>query len=126
MAEGSIWEAAGFASLYKLNNLTVFVDVNKLGQSQETMYAHDTSVYEGRFKSFGFHTIVVDGHSIRELVAALEEAHKQTDLPTAIICKTEKGKGFGEKIEGKLNWHGKDLGAEFDATLDIVKSKIKR
>ena len=126
VAEGSIWEAAGFASLYKLNNLTVFVDVNKLGQSQETMYAHDTRVYADRFKAFGFHTIVIDGHSIKELVGALEEARKQTDHPTAVICKTEKGKGFGEKIEGKLNWHGKDLGAEFDAALSLVKEKIKR
>lgn len=126
VAEGSIWEAAGFASLYKLNNLTVFVDVNKLGQSQETMYAHDTKVYADRFKAFGFHTIVIDGHSIKELVGALEEARKQTDHPTAVICKTEKGKGFGEKIEGKLNWHGKDLGAEFDACLALVKGRIKR
>jgi transketolase len=126
VAEGSIWEAAGFASHYKLNNLTVFVDVNKLGQSQETMYAHETGVYAERFKAFGFHTIVVDGHSIRELVSALEEARKQTDLPTAVICRTEKGKNLGEKIEGKLNWHGKDLGAEFDATIALVKGRIKR
>lgn len=45
VAEGSIWEAAAFASNYKLHNLTVFVDVNALGQSQETMYAHHTEVY---------------------------------------------------------------------------------
>ena len=126
VAEGSIWEAANFASLYKLNNLVVFVDVNKLGQSQETMFAHQTGVYADKFKAFGFNTIVIDGHSIRDLVAGLEEAHKQTTKPTALICKTEKGKGFGEKIEGKLNWHGKDLGAEFDAVIDLVKGKIKR
>lgn len=90
------------------------------------MYAHDTSVYADRFKAFGFHIIVIDGHSIKEIVGALEEAKKQTKLPTAVICKTEKGKGFGEKIEGKLNWHGKDLGAEFDAALGLVQGRIKR
>jgi transketolase len=110
VAEGSIWEAAAFASNYKLNNLTVFVDVNALGQSQETMYAHHTEVYEQRFRAFGFHVIVVDGHSIQQLVAALEEGRQQTDKPTALICKTLKGKGFVEKVEGHLNWHGKDLG----------------
>lgn len=110
VAEGSIWEAAAFASKYNLNNLTVFVDVNALGQSQETMYAHHTEVYEARFKAFGFNTIVVDGHSIAEIVAGLTNAHSQTDKPTALVCRTLKGKGFVEKVEGHLNWHGKDLG----------------
>ena len=68
VAEGSIWEAAAFASHYKLNNLTVFVDVNALGQSQATMYGHNLGVYHDRFQSFGFNTIVIDGHSIKEIV----------------------------------------------------------
>jgi transketolase len=65
VAEGSIWEAAAFASHYQLHNLTLFVDVNALGQSQNTMYSHDLSIYEGRFKSFGFNVISIDGHSIK-------------------------------------------------------------
>ena len=124
-AEGSIWEAAAFASHYNLNNLVVFVDVNALGQSQETMYAHHTEVYEERFRAFGFNTIVVDGHSIKEIVEALENGYSQ-DKPTALVCKTIKGKNFVTKVEGQLNWHGKDLGGEFDASIDLLKSKIKR
>ena len=124
-AEGSIWEAAAFASHYNLNNLVVFVDVNALGQSQETMYAHHTEVYEDRFRAFGFNTIVVDGHSIKEIVEALENGYSQ-DKPTALVCKTIKGKNFVTKVEGQLNWHGKDLGGEFDASIDLLKSKIKR
>jgi transketolase len=65
IAEGSIWEAAAFASNYKLNNLTLFVDVNALGQSQQTMYGHDVTVYEERFKSFGFNICSIDGHNIK-------------------------------------------------------------
>jgi transketolase len=42
VAEGSVWEAAAFSALYKLHNLIVFVDINALGQSQETMYGHHT------------------------------------------------------------------------------------
>lgn len=125
VAEGSVWEAAAFASFYKLNNLTVFVDVNAIGQSGMTMYTHDMAVYNDRFKAFGFNTIVIDGHSIAELVDALKKAKAEGNKPTAVICKTEKGKGFGEKIEGKLNWHGKDLGVEFDACIEVLKSKIK-
>lgn len=64
VAEGSVWEAAAFASHYKLNNLTVLVDVNAIGQSSNTMYSHDLKVYEDRFKAFGMNTVVVDGHSI--------------------------------------------------------------
>lgn len=126
VAEGSIWEAAAFASKYNLNNLTVFVDVNALGQSQETMYAHHTEVYEARFRAFGFNTIVVDGHSITDIVAGLANSHSQTEKPTALVCRTLKGKGFVEKVEGHLNWHGKDLGGEFDPSLQLLKSKIRR
>ena len=90
-----------------------------------TMYSHDLAVYSERFKAFGFNTIVVDGHSIGELVDGLKKAKAEGDKPTALICRTEKGKGFGDKIEGKLNWHGKDLGAEFDACIEVLKSKIK-
>lgn len=52
-AEGSIWEAMSFASYYKLDNLVVIFDVNRLGQSQETMFQHDMDVYRRRAESFG-------------------------------------------------------------------------
>ena len=73
-----------------------------------TMYQHDIGVYTERFKSFGFNVVVIDGHSIAELVDALKKAKVETDRPTAVISKTEKGKGFGQNVEGN-NWHGKDL-----------------
>ena len=76
------------------------------------MYGHNVALYEERFKSFGFNTIVINGHSLKEIVDALKKSKAQTEKPTAIIAKTFKGAGFNEKIEGKLNWHGKDLGAE--------------
>lgn len=94
VVEGSIWEAAAFASHYKLNNLIVFCDVNAIGQSGFTMYQHDLAVYDARFKSFGFNTILIDGHSIKEIVEALKQAQAETERPTAIICKTLKGKGY--------------------------------
>ena len=71
MAQGSIWQACDFAQNYKLNNLTLFVDVNRLGQSQPTMYEHKTDVFEKKFIAFGWNAIVVDGHSVGELVNAL-------------------------------------------------------
>lgn len=95
MAEGSVWEAADFAQNYSLNNLTLFVDVNRLGQSQETMYEHKTDVFKNKFTAFGWNAIVIDGHSVSAIVSALEKARKEDKKPTAIICKTFKGKGLG-------------------------------
>ena len=95
MAEGSIWEAADFVQNYQLNNLTLFVDVNRLGQSQATMFEHKTEVFKNKFTAFGWNALVIDGHSIAAIVGALEKARKEVNKPTAIICKTFKGKGFG-------------------------------
>jgi transketolase len=58
------------------------------------MYGHNTGVYADRFKAFGFNTIVIDGHSIKEIVGALVQARQETTKPTAIIARTEKGKNF--------------------------------
>src|SRR5881396_3204873 len=73
-AEGSVWEAAEIASYYKLDNLIGIVDVNGLGQSQRTMYGHDTEVYRRRFEAFGWHAVAIDGHNVAEIVVALDEA----------------------------------------------------
>lgn len=89
------------------------------------MYQHDLAVYDSRFKAFGFNTILIDGHSIKEIVEALRQAQAETERPTAIICKTLKGKGYIEKIEGKLNWHGKDLGGDLETCINELKSKIR-
>lgn len=66
-AEGSIWEALQFASYYKLDNLCVIIDVNRLGQSEPTSLQHNMDIYRKRLDSFGCNAIVVDGHDIEEL-----------------------------------------------------------
>ena len=69
-AEGSVWEAAALAAHSDLDNLVAIVDVNRLGQSQATMYGHDVESYQQRFASFGWHTQLIDGHSVEESIAA--------------------------------------------------------
>jgi transketolase len=91
-AEGSVWEAASFASYYKLDNLIAIVDVNKLGQSGPTSLKHDIDIYVKRFSSFGWYSIEIDGHSIKDIVKALCEAKNIVDKPVAIIAKTYKDK----------------------------------
>ncbi len=111
MAEGSQWEAMEIAAYYKLGNLVGVLDVNRLGQRGETMYGWDLSTYEKRISSFGWKTILLDGHLIPEIVAAYEEALLGTDQPTMLIAKTIKGKGVSF-IENKNGWHGKALNKE--------------
>ncbi len=111
MAEGSVWEALGLASFYKLNNLIGILDVNRLGQSRETMLGHHVDVYEKRISSFGWQTIVVDGHNFEEIEVAFKKALQVTDRPVMIIAKTLKGKGVSF-LENKEGWHGKPLSAD--------------
>ncbi|CAH1103607.1 unnamed protein product [Psylliodes chrysocephalus] len=123
-AEGSIWESVHFASYYKLDNLVMIFDVNRLGQSEETSLGHDVDTYRRRIESFGVHAIVVDGHDVEELIKALYTAANTKGKPTAIIAKTFKGKNF-PKIENLDNWHGKALGENSEKVIAHLKTLIK-
>jgi transketolase len=107
-AEGSVWEAAQFASFNGLDQLCAIVDVNRLGQSGPTMYQHDTSTYEARFRSFGWEAVVVDGHDVNALRAAFARARDTSGRPFAIVARTLKGKGVSF-LEDKDGWHGKPV-----------------
>ena len=52
-AEGSVWEALSFAGHYQLDNLVAIFDVNRLGQSEPTMFQHQVEIYQNRLKAFG-------------------------------------------------------------------------
>ncbi len=109
LAEGQVWEAANFASHEKLDNLIAILDINRLAQSQETMFGHDIEKYVSRFQSFGFEVMAIDGHDLNEIDKAFDAATKNTNgKPHAIIAKTFKGKGISF-LENKENWHGKPL-----------------
>lgn len=121
-AEGSVWEAFSFASIHKLDNLVAIFDVNRLGQSEPAALQHQMDVYEARCKAFGMETFNIDGHSVEELVTALNTAkNTKNGKPKAVICKTFKGKGFPD-IEDQVNWHGKPLGAAGDKIIAHLES----
>ncbi|XP_073430283.1 transketolase isoform X2 [Dendrobates tinctorius] len=121
-AEGSVWEAMNFAGLNKLDNLTAIIDVNRLGQSEPAPLQHKVEIYQKRCEAFGWHTVVVDGHSVEELCKAFTPVKNQ---PTAIIAKTFKGKGI-TGIEDKENWHGKPLPKDLaEQSIKEIESKIQ-
>lgn len=104
--EGQVWEAAMTSSHYKLDNLCVIVDNNNLqidGRIEDVMSPYPI---DKKFESFGFNTIVIDGHNFEEILNAFNEARKTKGKPTTIIAKTIKGKGISY-MEGNVSWHGK-------------------
>ncbi len=108
MAEGSIWEAFQHAGWAGLDNLTAIVDVNRLGQTRETMLGWDIPGYAARAQAFGWHAIEVDGHDIDAIDAAYRDAVETTGRPAVILARTLKGKGV-KAVENKNGFHGKPL-----------------
>jgi transketolase len=129
LAEGSIWEAFEHAAFNDLDNLTAIIDVNRLGQTRETMVGWDLERHARRAEAFGWHAITIDGHDVDAIAAAYDEATATTGKPTAIIARTKKGKGV-KAVEDQPGKHGKplddpeeaiaELGGERDLTVRIA------
>ncbi|HZC07669.1 MAG TPA: transketolase [Ktedonobacterales bacterium] len=111
MSEGSNWEAMELGGFYKLSNIVAILDMNRLGQRGQTMLGWDGDAYAARARAFGWHAIEIDGHDLDQINNAYAEATAQTEQPTLIVARTEKGHGFSE-IANKENWHGKALPAD--------------
>ncbi len=108
MAEGSIWEAFQHAGWEGLDNLTAIVDVNRLGQTRETMLGWDLDGYAARARAFGWHAIEVDGHDVAAIDRAYREAVETRGRPAVILARTKKGRGVKE-VEDQPGHHGKPL-----------------
>ncbi|WP_433549290.1 transketolase [Streptomyces sp. CA-294286] len=118
MAEGSVWEAIEHAAAEDLDNLTLVVDVNRLGQRGPTRHGHDLDAYARRLQAFGWHTVEIDGHDVDEVDRAYREACSTTGRPTAILAKTVKGKGV-DAVADQEGKHGKPLEDVTDAIAEL-------
>ena len=107
MAEGSVWEAFEHAAHESLSNLVAIVDVNRLGQTGETMHGWDLDAYAGRARAIGWETIEIDGHDVEQIERAYAAA-EAAKRPTAILARTKKGKGV-KAVEDQPGKHGKPL-----------------
>lgn len=108
MAEGSIWEAFEAAAFHSLANLTAIIDVNRLGQTGETMHGWDLDLFARRADAYGWHAIEIDGHDLAAIDGAYAEALATTDRPSVILAKTEKGHGVAA-VANRNGFHGKPL-----------------
>ena len=102
--EGQNWEAAMFASHYKLDNLIAFTDYNKMQIDGTTDQIMSLGDIEGKWNTFGWYTQRVDGHDLEAMHHAIAEAKAQKGKPSMIILDTIKGKGAAF-CEGKVSNH---------------------
>jgi len=103
--EGNIWEAAMFAGKNKLSQLIAIVDRNNIqidGNTEDVMPLEDL---HGKWESFGWHVLEVDGHNIQSIIDAASMARATTNRPTVIIAHTIPGKGV-DFMEYDYKWHG--------------------
>ena len=109
--EGNIWEAAMFAGKNKLSQLIAFVDRNNIqidGSTEDVMPLEDL---KGKWESFGWHVLEIDGHNIESVIDATSQARAITNRPTVIISHTIPGKGV-DFMEYNYKWHGMPPNAE--------------
>jgi len=103
---GQIWEAAGAASHYRLDNIVGVLDRNGLQIDGPTESVMSIEPIAERWRAFGWHVLEIDGHEIAEILKALDKADRVSGKPTMIIAHTVKGKGISY-MEGTLSFHGK-------------------
>ncbi len=104
--EGQVWEAAMFAGHRKLDNLVVIIDNNGLQIDGRIEDVCSPYPIDKKFEAFNFHVININGNDFDELDKAFKEARNTKGMPTAIICKTLKGKDVSF-MENSIDWHGK-------------------
>ena len=103
--EGSVWEAAMFASHHKLFNLCGIVDRNKLITHGSTESTNRLEPFKAKWEAFGWAVFEIDAHNLNELENTWEAfSVKQAEKPSMIIANSVKGKGVSF-MENKASWH---------------------
>lgn len=125
--EGNIWEAVLFAGKYKLANLTAIMDRNYIQIDGATESVMPLEPVADKYRAFNWHVIEVDGHNLRQIIDATEEAAAVQDRPTLILAHTIPGKGVPD-IEYDYRWHGKpptkEEGQRFLRELRTLQGKV--
>ncbi len=126
--EGQVWEAAMFAAHYKLDNLTVVIDLNGLQIDGPITEVMNPTPHDEKFLAFGWNVITIDAHDFNEIESAFNQARQVKGKPTVIIAKSVKGKGVSY-MENACEWHGQapkeDLYKVAMSDLDAIASTLK-
>ena len=111
MQEGQIWESLLQAAHYKLNNLIIIIDYNKLSSFDGVNDSMNLEPLAGKIRAFNYHVIELDGNDMKQVVNGLNEAYMVQDKPVVIISNTIKGKGISF-MENNPKWHSGALSDE--------------
>lgn len=117
--EGQIWEAAMFANMYGLSNLTAFIDSNRYQIDGAVTDVMSPYPIDEKFRAFGWHVITIDGHDFEQIDRAVTES-ESCGKPCAIVMDTVKGKGVSY-MENNYQWHGK---APKDDEYEIAEKEL--
>ena len=109
--EGNIWEAAMFTSKYKLHNVIAIVDRNNIQIDGTTEYVMPLEDLRGKWESFGWHVIEIDGNDIDAVIDACAMARAIVEKPIVIIAHTIPGKDV-DYMEYDYHWHGIPVGLQ--------------
>lgn len=103
--EGQTWEAIMFAGKNRLSNLTAIVDRNNIQIDGFTENIMPLEPFRAKYEAFNWHVLEVDGHNVREIIEACQEANAIMERPTVIVAHTVAGKGV-DFMEKDWHWHG--------------------
>jgi len=124
--EGQVWEGAMFAAHHKLDNLIAFVDWNKQQLDGFTKDILDMGDIEEKFKAFGWHTQLVDGHDPGKIKSAIVDAKGNKDVPSVIILDTIKGYGCTITEGVVSNHHVNFTKEEIENAIKVASEKLEQ
>jgi transketolase len=105
---GTVWEAIAYAAARRLDNLVVTVDHNDMQVLGKVSDINPVEPLERKLDAFGWRVLRCDGHDMREIENAVDEAFSRCDRPSIVVFDTTKGKGV-PFIEGDATWHYRKL-----------------
>ncbi len=124
-SEGQLWEAAMAASNFKLDNLTAFIDWNKIQATGRTEDVFKIPDLDKKWRAFGWEVVTVDGHDVDKLIAAIDHAKTVKGKPTLVILDTIKGKGISFAEDVPTYHNGIFDAAKFDAAKKELESLLE-
>ncbi|MBU1124515.1 MAG: transketolase [Candidatus Omnitrophica bacterium] len=104
--EGNIWEAAMAASHFHCNNICAILDYNGFQIDGKTCDIMNLEPMVAKWQAFGWHAIEINGHDMKQIMAAYAQAQDIKEQPTIIIAHTIKGKGVSF-MENVCDFHGR-------------------
>jgi transketolase len=124
LQEGSNWEAAMAAAHYKLDNLVLIIDRNRIQQGDFTENTIGMEPLAERWRAFGWTVREVDGHDPAALLECFDAIPLAPKTPTCLLAKTEKGHGVSF-IENRPEWHHRvPTPAELEAAIRELEGGV--